>query len=174
MKLIDFLILMLEAQAEVIRTLLRKMNEKETVELLEKYHSDLQEPQPPAFIEALNEANPLSEEEELPFPDLDQAIRKFNFSFALEDQLISFPLYRAYLENCANLNGNIQLTTTQNGESLIEEALFHGHSYYLHLPIPRSYEREFKRDCEMAWLRFRTQTLKRMGKKGLKLLTEKQ
>jgi hypothetical protein len=171
MRLVDFLILLLETHAETLRRLAAFFGEEEFFEILEasgdeedaekKDNSDNQK-----ILELVLE-KPLPGASESVYQELEGAVQEFNLPAILEFHLWAYPHYRAFIESPLDLNSRIPGPGGNTGTALVEEAVEQAKNWIKRLHIPSHLGVQAERAAFVPWLRFRTTALKRIGRRPL-------
>ena len=178
-KLSDFLAELLQAHGQVLLRLAALLGENELLELLEQ-------------AEELHPSDEISTERERKWESeirarlvsspgdsaheglaiIQSTIHDMNLPSVLEFYVWAYPHYRAFVESGIDLSYRIpRITATgapsESGVSLVEEAVFQAKEWFMKLPIHPAQAPAAERAAEIPWLRFRTEVLKRVGKRPL-------
>jgi hypothetical protein len=173
MRLVDFLIAMLEAHAQTLQRLAALLGEEILIELLESCgeedsDSDGKADTPPPLElkpEWLDTAAPFSESSA--YGELEGAVSELKLSAMLEFHLWAYPNYRSWIESPLPLNTRIRGTGSEAGITLVDDAVANAEAWIKKLPLPPSISQQAERAAQIPWLRFRTLVLKRIGKRPL-------
>jgi len=178
MKLAEFLMELLQAHGQVLLRLAALLGEEEFLELLEQAE-ELHPREDNAEAEKVWEVKTLSRLTASPgdtahqsFAMIQGAVHEMNLPSVLEFYIWAYPHYRAFVESGIDLSFRIpRLTATgapsESGVSLVEEAVAQAKEWFRKLPIHPSQAAAAERAAEIPWLRFRTEVLKRVGKRPL-------
>jgi hypothetical protein len=171
MRLVDFLVLLLETQAETLRRLAAFFGEEEFFEILEA-SGDEEEPTPsdragkPQILD-LQLEKPLQGSSENVYQALEGAVQELNLPAILEFHLWAYPHYRAFIESPLDLNSRIPGPGGNTGTVLVEEAVEQAQAWIRKLHIPSHLGPQAERAAFVPWLRFRATALKRIGRRPL-------
>ncbi|MBC7693792.1 MAG: hypothetical protein H7222_18645 [Methylotenera sp.] len=171
MRLVDFLILLLEAHAQTLQRLAALFGEERLLELLEDatelpdFGESVQFK--PSEIQAKWLEPSVSEINALAYAELEGAVLDFNLPAILEFHLWAYPHYRAFIESPLDLSSRIRGPGGDAGSVLVGEALAHAEAWIQALHIPPAISQQAERAAQIPWLRFRTSVLKRIGKRPL-------
>ena len=104
--------------------------------------------------------------------EIQSAVNALNLPEVLEFYVWAYPHYRAFMESGIDLSYRIpRITATggpsESGVSLVEEAVAQAKDWFRKLPIHPSQAAAAERAAEIPWLRFRTEVLKRVGRRPL-------
>ncbi|MBC7386818.1 MAG: hypothetical protein H7301_11745 [Cryobacterium sp.] len=167
MKLVEFLILVLAAHAETLKRLAAFFGEEAFVEILEESDDENAPPRKsnhprgtlPRWME-----DPGSEPNA--YALLEGTVRDFDLPAVLQFHLWAYPPYRAFIESSVNLNA--KLTPGDDaGKALVENACADAEEWVKSLPMPSVVTVAAYKAAAVPWLRFRTETLKRLGRRPL-------
>jgi hypothetical protein len=165
-RLVEFLIALLEAQAQTLQRLAALFGEEVLLEMLESA-GDL----PPDIITLRHDPRlfeaPRAQASGLAYQELDGAVRDLRLPAVLEFHLWAYPHYRAFIESPLDLNSRIHGTDENAWISLVEEAMVQATAWLKRLPIPPQFWIQAERAAHLPWLRFRTDVLKRIGKRPM-------
>lgn len=173
MRLIDFLIYLLQAHGQTLGRLAAFFGEERFVEMLEEAGEDMERSLPPSkFAEAsgaeviwLDPSHPSSNANA--YTELEGAVRDMNLPAMLEFHLWAYPHYRAFIESSLELNARIRGPGYESGAALVDEACMQAEAWMKRLHIPPSVAPQAERAAQIPWLRFRSEVLKRIGKRPL-------
>lgn len=166
MKLVEFLICLLDAQAQTLQRLAALFGEDAFIEILESQEA-------PSLPPSLHSLNPAWFEASGPtgysssYAELEGAVRDFRLSEVLEFHLWAYPHYRAFIESSIDLTSKIIGPGTDTGVVLVDEAVAQAQDWVRKLPIHPSMSRQAELAAHVPWLKFRAQILKRIGKRPL-------
>jgi len=104
--------------------------------------------------------------------EIQGAVTELNLPEVLEFYVWAYPPYRDYVETGVDLSMRIprQATTgapSENGVQLTEDAIQKAKQWFRRLPIPSDVGLAAERAAEIPWLRFRSEVLKRVGRRPL-------
>ena len=159
MKLVQFLILVLEAHAQSLQRLAAFFGEEVLFELLEMQEDE------PRRIPVNREYFKSSVEKNISgqaYGELESAVRGMKLHPVLEFHVWAYPFYRSYIESDIDLN-----SITSTGTNLVDEAVEEAKNWIKHLPLPPSFAAQAERAAEIPWVKFRAHALKKIGKRPL-------
>ena len=174
MRLVEYLIYLLEAQAQTLHRLAALLGEDELLEILEnsgetfepKARSGVESP-PSVFINPKSFDAPGPGATASPYQELEGAVHEFKLAAPLEFHLWAYSHYRAFIESAVDLNARIQGAGAEQGTALVEEAVAHAEEWIRHLHLPPAVSLQAERAAHVPWLRFRTTVLRRIGKRPM-------
>jgi hypothetical protein len=170
-RLVDFLISLLEAHAETLKRLAAFFGEERLLEMLESADDDFsQDPQSalPRIAARVIKFETPSGYSGSPYQELEGSVREFGLPAVLEFHLWAYPYYRAFIESNVDLNSRL---SEDSSTHLINEAMSQAKQWIKKLPIPPAVSLQSEAAAELPWVRFRTQVLKRMGKRPMGAVT---
>jgi hypothetical protein len=169
LRLVEFLIHVLEAHAQTLQRLAALLGEEELVEALERYGELLEasgeEPRlraDPAWFDSR-----FSDRQPVPFDELESAVASYGLSPPLEFHLWAYPHYRAFIESPLDLGSRIPGPGGDVGLALADEAVSQAEAWVRGLPVPPELGPQAERAAHVPWLRFRATVLKRVGRRPL-------
>lgn len=178
MRLVEFLIALLEAHAETLKRLAALFGEENLMHLLEMAGDD-EEPLPrgstkgkpappiklvnPSFFDA---PSPFSATDST-YAEIEGAVHEMNLPAFLEFHLWAYPHYRAFIESPVDLNSRIPGPGGEAGVALVDEAVTQAEAWVKGLPMSDLVRDQASRAAHVPWLKFRTQILKRIGKRPM-------
>jgi hypothetical protein len=164
MRLVDFLIHLLEAHAHTLQRLAAMFGEEILVEMLEQAGD---EPPPPSrpIPPASDWLDPAASSSA--YSELEAAVHDLRLPPMLEFHLWAYPHYRAFIEAPLELSSRIRGPGGDTGLALVDEAVAQAQAWVKRLPIPPELGAQAERAAQIPWLRFRTDVLKRIGKRPL-------
>ena len=174
MRLIDFLISLLKAHAGTLQRLAALHGEERLVEMLEasgeQYDPNPRPPDPlwfgrPAQRGVITMASAYAE--------LESAVHEFNLPATLEFHLWAYPHYRAFIESPLDLNSPVAGSGPETAVTLVDEAVMQAQAWIKKLPVTPDLARQTETAAHVAWLRFRTDVLQRIGRRRLDSVNEK-
>jgi hypothetical protein len=186
MRLVDFLIALLEAHAQALHGLGALLGEEELIEAIDAMDGA------PAVVQDATEARAfvtriaseyaiLKAEDRIPnlssailtgssgdpYRLLEGAVRGFNLTPVLEFYLWTYPLYRAYIECSLPLDWVIPSPGTDLGTRMVEDAVVRAERWMQLLMLPRPIAMRAEQYSRVPWLKFRANALKRAGRRPL-------
>lgn len=171
MRLVDFLICLLEAHADTLKRLAAFFGEERLLEILESAgeNEDEATKRDPIVIH-LNERElerPAFGGSTSVYQELEGAVRDFDLPEFLEFHLWAYPHYRAFIESPLELDSRIPGPGGDTGTALVEEAVAQARAWIKTLPLPPQIGLQAESAAHVPWLRFRTNVLKRIGKRPM-------
>jgi hypothetical protein len=165
-RLVEFLIYVLEAHAETLKRLAALLGEENLVQLLEMAGDDETPSQagPPtahAEIVRLHDFEaPAPGSPSSPYAELEGSVQDMNLPAVLQFHLWAYPHYRAFIESPVDLNARIPGPGPgQNNEVglvLVDEAVAQAEVWVKKLPVTELVSQQVLRTAHVPWLRFRT------------------
>lgn len=167
MRLVEFLILLLEAHSETLKKLAALFGEENLFQALELGGDS----HPPSVHSGIQASwiveNPIQGTS--PYLELEGAVRDFHLPSILEFHLWAYPYYRLLVEKPFPLDSRI---TEPAGPWLLEEAVQQSQVWIQSLPIEPSAKAQALYLAHTPWLKFRTTVLKRLGRRPLATVTK--
>lgn len=171
MRLVDFLVQLLEAHAQTLQRLAALLGEDALLELLEQ----VGEREAPAAqttsapqLRLVNALDPPAHDSPgNPYLELESAVNEVALPAMLQFHVWTYPHYRAFIESPIDLNARIRGTGSEVGAQLVTEAVEQARAWVRTLPLPPQIGLQAESAAEIPWLRFRTNVLKRIGKRPL-------
>lgn len=177
MKFSDFLILLLQAQAQALLRLAALFGEDALIEMLEisgereregEFRAD------PAWVRAPKKApahkTPADSKEKgepprSPYRVLEGAVRELGLPSVLEFHLWAYPFYRSLIEADLSLDAELAGPTAAEPSRIpiIEAAIAQSEKWVHGLPIPPALSGRAEQAVRTPWMRFRTEAFRRMG-----------
>lgn len=168
MRWVEFLTLVLEAQAETLNRLAAYFGEEELLEVLENIEVESANETLP-LIESLQLEQPKLPESSQPYQELEGCVQEFHLSPVLEFHLWAYPFYRILIESPHELNQRIPtyqpFQKNDLGTLLVDEAMNQAERWIKSLPFPSPYHQQAEKIAWNPWIRFRATALKRIGKR---------
>ena len=166
MRLIDFLVLLLEAHADTLKRLAAFFGEEELLEMLESSESPESgdEPGPELDLGQIpfeTTGSRLPTGARSPYAELGGAVRELGLPATLEFHLWAYPYYRAFIESDLDLGSTCEGSEALAG--LIEQSITEAQKWVRKLPIPPSVAIAAETAAQLPWIRFRTSALKKLG-----------
>ncbi|MEK6704489.1 MAG: hypothetical protein AABZ06_01745 [Bdellovibrionota bacterium] len=164
MRLVRFLIHVLEAHAETLKRLAEIIGEDALLNALENMNAP--NPQNPGKITTLETNTPTDAP---PYDELQSTVADFKLSPALEDHLWSYPYYRMIIESMADLNMQLDTGHSESQNSarqMVEEAFDYSRIWIKSLKPPLDFPGK-DTVSQAAWLQFRSTILRRLGYRPL-------
>lgn len=177
MRLVDFLVLLLSAQAETLKRLGAFFGEENLVAMLEDAGESFDDRRlaglEPAKFASTSVASVTWISASTPhtnanaYAELEGTVRELDLPEVLEFHLWAYPHYRAFIESAVDLDARLPPGGGESGTALIEEACSSAEAWVKALPIPPSVAAAAYKAAHVPWLRFRTEALKKMGRRPL-------
>lgn len=177
MRLVDFLIALLQTHAHALQRLAALFGEDVLIEILEN------QPEPPEFPDPRKSARPsysMSDFKNPPlrgvggfggsYSELETTVQNLRLPTMLEFHLWAYPPYRAFIESGLSLDATVAKTETT--ENLVKEVIEQATQWVRQLPLPPEFSLQAERATEVAWIRFRTEMLQGIGKRPLGSIQE--
>ena len=163
-KLIDFLIHVLEAQANTLQRLAAFFGEDEFLEILEsvdepelKIAKEFKIPNVSKRTSATDTATC--------YARLEGAVREMKLPAFLEFHLWAYPFYRLMIESSYDLYSPLSRDRDRAmTDHLVNESVAHAQAWIKTLPIHPELSLAAERTALIPWLRFRTEFFKKMGR----------
>ncbi len=168
MKLVDFLILVLVTHADTLQRLSALLEEENLLELMEQAGEN------PKYAVQTFELNPVwfsspilsvVGDSSSPYTRLKGSIQELRLSPVLEFHLWAYPFYRMFIESALDLDSTIK--GGDAGTALVEAATSQAELWIRTLPIKPEMGLVAERVSHIPWLKFRTEILKRVGKRPM-------
>ena len=164
MRLYEFLALVLEAHGQVLKMLAEYHGSSGAIHLLEMGSSA---PPPPA-APVIRESREGSVPWDLAFDRIESTVRALCLSEELETWVWTSPYYRAFVESGAALTAPLYGGEGPRSDiALVEEAYAFAQDWLKHLELPPDAAFKILRAADQIWVRFRSQSLKRLGQSPL-------
>lgn len=167
MRLVEFLIHLLEAHAETLKRLAALLGEERLLELLDEAGEHGHEAEEKIVALHSELEPPKSGSGGSAYQELEGAVRELHLPAVLEFYVWAYPHYRAFIESPLDLNSRIPGTGGETGSMLVEEAVTQNQAWVRKLPIPPQISEQVERTAYVPWLRFRTTVLKKIGKRPM-------
>ncbi len=169
MRLVDFLIHLLEAHAGTLNRLAALLGEDSLTELLEmsgesRVRDDrklLLHQEPQYFNKTLPQKSASV------YAELESAVRSFNLAPTLEFHLWTYPYYRAYIESSLDLNAALSSHGEAGIGRLADEAFLDARAWARTLPLSPDLAKQADHAAEVPWIKFRAALLKKTGQRPL-------
>ncbi|OFZ83668.1 MAG: hypothetical protein A2603_16590 [Bdellovibrionales bacterium RIFOXYD1_FULL_55_31] len=166
-RLVDFLICLLEAHAQTLQRLAALYGEDVLFEILEQAGDSPQaRSQIDSSLFSQTSVRGVGVSGSA-YAELESAVHGFKLPAVLEFHLWAYPHYRAFVESPIDLNSRIPGPGTDTASVLVEEAVAQAKRWVKQLPIPPELGQQTERAAEIPWLRFRTTVLKRVGRRPM-------
>lgn len=167
MRVVDFLIQLLEAHAQVLHRLAALFGEAELIELLESSGDEAPtaDEQPRinlAWFDSTRVTGSASA-----YAELEASVREFGLVPHLEFHLWAYPHYRAFVESRLDLSATICSPSGEAGVALVDEAVASAQAWVRRLPLASVGSKQAEVAAHVPWLRFRTTVLKRIGRRPM-------
>lgn len=173
MRLVDFLVLLLQAHAETLRRLAAFFGEENLIQLLEDAGESFDdrrlaglEPIPSGASFSKTTWSEGESPSSNPYAELEGTVHELALPEILEFHLWAYPHYRHFIESAIMLNARLT-SGTDSGALLIEEACASAEAWVRTLAIPPSVAAAAHKAALVPWLRFRTEALKKIGRRPL-------
>ncbi len=179
MRLVDFLILILQTHAQVLSDLSEVFGEDILMEMLEDTGEKFDEVLTPSRFAQKTHADsviwldsPHPHSNADAYGELEDAVQDLKMPKVLEFYLWAYPHYRAFIESALDLNSRVKsVGDGPTAEALIDEAVQNGHDWIRTFDIKTPHIRELAYKISAApWLKFRAEALKKLGKKPFTLV----
>ena len=172
MRLTQFLSLLLQAQAEVLKQLGALFGEDALIELLEERDDTLVSlrSEKHAALALWREQQQHGTPSFNPMGELQGSVRETGVPEVFEFYLWAFPLYRDWIESDLELDSVFPKDSREQLTLLINDTIEQGKRWVHSLPIPSTLGPKIEKATEGPWVRFRTQVLALSGQKTLKFL----
>jgi hypothetical protein len=175
MRLVEFLIKLLEAQAQTLSRLAALLGEEQLIEILESQSDTPEKDSSPLSnkLSSLFASDPRGGASHI-YAELAGAVREWNLPAMLEFHLWAYPHYRAFVESELDLNARLRMSgenTEDPGVLLVDEAVKEASLWMKRLPLKPEIGRQAELAAQVPWLRFRTEVMKRMGRRPLGAIT---
>jgi len=173
MRLVEFLIFLLEAHAETLKRLSALLGEEHLMEILEAAGDAESDMSGPAGAPAVSEKvialfeSPGAAFGGSAYQELEGAVQELNLPEVLQFHLWAYPHYRAFIESPLELDSRIPGPGAEAGAALVEEAVQQAQAWIRGLHLPPQISQQVERAAYVPWLRFRTEVLKRIGRRPL-------
>jgi hypothetical protein len=177
MRLVDFLVLLLQAHAETLKRLGAFFGEENLVHLLEDAGESFDDRklaglEPPKFavtsvasITWIDTPTPHSMASA--YAELEGTVHELALPEVLEFHLWAYPHYRAFIESAIDLNARLAPGGGESGTALIDETIAAADAWVRSLAIPPAVSAAAFKAAQVPWIRFRTEALKKMGRRPL-------
>lgn len=163
MRLVDYLIALLIAHAEVLTLLQEELGSRvELRALLETSH-----PKPPSPKDLGPESAPEVPSEESPYEELQTVISSLKLEPELEHYLWQYPHYRAFAESPLTLSHLLVPRHSTRGEVFVTEAIHYAKEWLEELSLSPEKLARIQNLSEPIWARFRTTVLRNLGLRTL-------
>ena len=165
MRLVEFLTFLLEAHANTLHRLAAIFGDDVLLQMLEESGERISEETSSARFQPIWFEAAQSMGFSSPYAELEGAVHDFKLPAVLEFHLWAYPHYRAFIESEIELDARIPGPGGDTGVALVDEAVEQAEAWIKRLPIPPEFSVQAERAAHVPWLRFRTQVLKRIGKR---------
>lgn len=181
MRLSEFLAEILTTHGQVLLRLAAMLGEEELLELIEKAEELHPTPAPHEGEEPGSQWEKWLRERLTHSPgdtpshamaEIQGAVSDLNLPEVLEFYVWAYPPYRAYVETGIDLSLRIPRqgatgAPSESGLQLTEDAVERAKHWFRRLPIASTMAPAAERVVEVPWLRFRSEVLKRVGRRPL-------
>jgi hypothetical protein len=160
-RLVDFLITLLEAQAQTLQRLAALFGEDLLMEMLENAPEYEEKPEVHAkgFIP--------SPDTSANYAELEGAVREFSLPAVLQFHLWAYPHYRAFIESELELSDRVDPKNPEAVVGLADEAIRQAEVWLKNLPIAPEFFKQAHSAAQLPWIKFRAQLLKKAGQRPL-------
>lgn len=175
MRLADFLIALLQAHGAVLQRLAALFGEDVLVEALEQagdspaaraLESSIEIEAEPQWLDTPGPGDSSSA-----YAMLEDSVHEMKLPSQLEFHVWAYPHYRAFIESALDLTSRIRGPShhmgSEAGTALVEEAVAQAEAWVRTLPLPPDLAKQAREVSHVPWLRFRTEMLKKIGKRPL-------
>ena len=162
MRLVDFLIRVLEAHAQTLQRLAALFGEEILLELLERGAEADEESGSERVAVSLSWFKANGSDHGSPYAELEGAVRDFKLSPVLQFHIWAYPGYRAFIESRVELGACVV-----DPQSVVDAALASSKRFLAMLPMAQEFRNQAERAAEVPWLRFRTTVLKDLGQRPI-------
>ena len=162
LRLIEFLICLLEAHAQTLQRLAALFGEDVLFELLENAGDEMQQPDLEIHSKWLQA--PGSAATGNPYGELESAVQDTQLAKILEFHLWAYPLYRAFVESSLDFNSRLREGV---GTAMVEDAVKYAESWVKNLNLPSDFSQRAQAAAQVPWLRFRAEMLRKIGQRPL-------
>lgn len=167
LRLVDYLIALLQAQAQTLQRLAALFGEEVLLEMLEIAGDDetpkLDRKEESLEFSTLFDPVP-GEPDGSTYRELESSVHELKLSPVLEFHLWAYPTYREFIEASHDLRGRVRVNSGATAV-LVEYAIRRAEDWLQTLPIPPEHSQQARRAMQVPWLRFRTELFKRVGQK---------
>ncbi len=173
MRLVDFLVLLLSAHADTLKRLAAFFGEENLIEMLEESGETISEALPPTQVAGQSGAEILwidaggSHTNANAYAELEGTVRELGLPEPLAFHLWAYPHYRKFIESSVDLNARLAPNSGEKALTLIEEACDQAEAWAKALPIPAAVSGAALKAAQIPWVRFRTESLKKIGRRPL-------
>ncbi len=166
-RLVDFLVFMLEAHAQTLQRLAALFGEERLLEILENAGEHPDAMATPPNVKAIWFEAPAPNSPSTAYAVLEGAVSEMRLPEFLEFHLWAYPHYRAFIESPLELGSKIQGPGGEAGVALVDEAVAQAQEWIRRLVIPPELGPQAERAAHVPWLRFRAEVLKRIGRRPM-------
>jgi hypothetical protein len=163
-RLVEFLILLLDAHAQALQRLAALFGEEGLVELLEEAGDRAElDPGGPEFdLKASWFEPPKPGDPSHPYAELESAVSEIRLPEHLVFHVWAYPHYRHYIESALELNMRIP---AELGSILADEAVADADRWVKSLGLAPTLSAQAEKIARPPWVQFRAAALKRIGKR---------
>ena len=158
-RLVDFLILLLEAHSQTLQRLAALFSEGLVLEMLE--NAPEKEEEFTIHAECFESSSVSAA-----YTELEGAVREFTLPAILEFHLWAYPHYRAYIESSLELSDRMK-SSPDHITRLADESITYAEAWLYNLPIAEEFRPRAQSAAQVPWIKFRTQVLKKAGHRPL-------
>lgn len=167
MRLAEFLVSILQAHAQTLQRLAALFGEEELIEIIENAGDLFPSELKPEWVESLDPPASGAPSASSAYSELEGSVQELNLSPILEFYLWAYPTYRSFIESELDLNARIRGSGTPIGVDMVDTAVEQAEHWIRHLRLPAAQSQLATRAAHVPWLRFRTEVLKRIGRRPL-------
>jgi len=159
-KLYEFLIFLLQAQAQTLQRLAAFLGEEELLQLLEEAgdREDLTSSESKTSPSWFKKSTFIDSTHT--YTRLESAVSECQLPAVLEFHLWAYPFYRTLIEGSLDLTDIARAGST---EELVNEALSAARTWVRNLPVSPDISQQMERIAWIPWIRFRADVLKKAG-----------
>jgi hypothetical protein len=171
MRLVDFLILVLEAHGRTLQRLAALFGEEPLLELLELAGENTSEDEAcPALGARWFTAPSTGGSPGAAYAELESSVHDLSLAAQLEFHVWAYPHYRAFIESPLELGARLASggqASEDPATAVIDEAVARARDWLKKLPIPPELWNQAESAASVSWVRFRTEALKKAGRRPL-------
>ena len=172
MRLVEFLIHVLDAHAQVLQRLAALLDEEALIAVLE-LAGEQQESDPERYPTPILKLRPewfdrhSATGHSTAYAELESAVHGMKLGSQLVFHLWAYPPYRAFVESEYDLDTRILGPGGEAGTRIVDDTIQMARLWVEELPLPPQVRARAAQAAEIPWLRFRTEVLKRIGRRPL-------
>jgi hypothetical protein len=167
-RLVDFLILLLETHAESLKRLAALFGEEGFFEILENSDPQVKTPMDATRLHekvlpfAPLGSSPVSGTHS-PYLELEGAVQELHLPEFLEFHLWAYPHYRAFIETTLDISAPLNRYFPNAINAVVDESVKQAQHWVQSLNIPPELSKQAEAAAGVPWIRFRAAVLKEMG-----------